>query len=106
MADISSNHMGPLGGYRLSETRQSEGQSRQNPLGAYTIHQSISPNGLIRLDQFCYNCKIICPPGLQNPIRVYTTHQSISPNGLIRPEQFQKDWWIYFHFLTALTVYL
>ncbi len=78
---------------RLSETRQSEGQSQQNPVRAYTTHQSIIPNELIRLDQFCYNCNIICLLSLKIPIRAYTTHQSISLNGLIRPEQFRKAWY-------------
>ncbi len=73
---------------RLSKTYQSEGQMRQNPVQAYTTHQSICPNGLMRLDQFCYNCNIIYLPGLQNPIWDYTTHQSISPNGLMRLDQF------------------
>ncbi len=36
---------------KLSKTCQSEGQSWQNPVRAYTTHQSISPNGLIRLGQ-------------------------------------------------------
>ncbi len=55
-------------------------------------NSSVQINGLIRLDQFCYNCNIICLLGLQNPIQAYTNHQSISPSGLIKPEQFRKAW--------------
>ncbi len=56
---------------RLSETRQSEGQSRQNPIQAYKTHQSISLNGVQRPEQFWYNYNIVYLSGLQSAIRTY-----------------------------------